>query len=554
MPGSDISYASGTSERPLAGLTIGQALRRRAAADPDGLALVSRHQGVRLTWSELLGRAELVGRALLGAGIQPGDRVGIWSATRAEWTELQLGSALAGAILVNINPSYRASELEYALNKVGIRLLVTAESFRDADYLAMLSAVRPRSPSIERLVTLGPRAEGPAELTWDELLGAPAVSTERLWEREAGLDPDDAVNIQFTSGTTGAPKGATLTHHNIVNNADIIAGVLGYTSADRVCIPVPLYHCFGMGIGNLGCLMSGAAMVYPAEAFEAGATLATIAEERCSSIYGVPTMFISMLEHPGFASFDLSSLRTGVMAGAPCPIELMRRVISEMHAEQITIAYGMTETSPVSTMTRRDDDLERRTTTVGRALPHTEVKIVDPETGLPVPVGSTSELCSRGYLVTPGYWEDEEATRQAVRRGWMHTGDLAVMDERGYFNIVGRLTDMVIRGGENIYPREVEEVLFQHPAVASVQVVGVPDERLGEELAAFVVLKSGTGAEPEELRRFCRERLARFKVPRHICFIEEFPMTVTGKIQKFRLREEAIERLNLHAAAAIRTA
>jgi len=559
------SYASGVSERPLSGLTLGAALRQRADAQPDDLALVSRHQGIRLTWRQLEQRARAVAAGLMAAGIQPGDRVGIWSATASQWTELQFGSAMTGAVLVNINPSYRASELQYALTKVGVRMLVTASGFRDADYLGMISEVRAACPDLELVVGLDPLAGAKADFTWDELVrpgwapdgarpGSPQEWAAELQARMDGIDPDDPVNIQFTSGTTGQPKGATLSHHNIVNNADVIAGVLGYGPADKVCIPVPLYHCFGMGIGNLGCLLSGSTIVYPAESFDPGATLEAISQERCTSIYGVPTMFIAMLEQPGFGSFDLTSLRTGVMAGAPCPIELMRRVVAEMHAEDMTICYGMTETSPVSTMTRRDDDLIRRTSSVGRPLPHTEVRLVDPDTDLMVPRGTPGELCTRGYLVMSGYWEDADATRRAVRRGWMHTGDLAVMDEDGYLNIVGRLTDMVIRGGENIYPREVEEVLFEHPGVASVQVVGVPDARMGEELAAFVVVRADATLEEEDIREFCRSRLAHFKVPRHVCFTTEFPMTVTGKVQKFRLRQEAIERLGLQAADNIATA
>ena len=559
------SYASGVAERPLLGLTLGAALQERASTQPDDLALVSRHQGIRLTWRQLDEQARSVAQGLVAAGIQPGERVGIWAPTAAEWTLLQFGSAMAGAILVNINPSYRASELQYALAKVGVRLLVTAPRFRDADYLGMIAGVRADCPDLEMVVCLEPQAGAEADATWEDLVragwapdgdrpGAPAAWDAELRTRMEGIDPDDPVYIQFTSGTTGQPKGATLSHHNIVNNADVIAGVLGYGPADKVCIPVPLYHCFGMGIGNLGCLLSGSTIVYPADSFEPGATLAAISEEWCTSIYGVPTMFIAMLEHPDFGSFDLTSLRTGVMAGAPCPIELMRRVVAEMNAEEMTICYGMTETSPVSTMTRRDDDLIRRTSSVGRPLPHTEVKLVDPDTGRIVPRGQPGELCSRGYLVMSGYWEDLESTRRSVRHGWMHTGDLGVMDADGYLNIVGRLTDMVIRGGENIYPREVEEVLFEHPGVASVQVVGVPDARMGEELAAFVVVRAGASIDEDEVREFCRSRLARFKVPRHVCFTDEFPMTVTGKVQKFRLREEAIQRLGLQAAAGIETA
>ncbi|HVA43625.1 MAG TPA: AMP-binding protein [Acidimicrobiales bacterium] len=559
------SYASGVSEHPLLGVTLGAALSERAADQPDDLALISRHQGIRLTWHQLDEQARSVARGLMAAGIEPGDRVGIWSPSAAQWTLLQFGSAMAGAILVNINPSYRAAELQYALAKVGVRLLVTAAGFRDADYLGMIAEVRPDCPHLEMVVCLDPQVGAKADATWDDLVrtgwapdgvrsGTPEAWDAELDVRMEVIDPDDPVNIQFTSGTTGQPKGATLSHHNIVNNADVIAGVLGYGPGDKVCIPVPLYHCFGMGIGNLGCLLSGSTIVYPADSFDPGATLEAISEEGCTSIYGVPTMFIAMLEHPDFGSFDLASLRTGVMAGAPCPIELMRRVVAEMHAEEMTICYGMTETSPVSTMTRRDDDLIRRTSSVGRPLPHTEIKLVDPETGRIVPRGQPGELCSRGYLVMSGYWDDADATRRSVRHGWMHTGDLAVMDEDGYLNIVGRLTDMVIRGGENIYPREVEEVLFEHPGVASVQVVGVPDARMGEELAAFVVVRAGASVDEDEIRQFCRARLARFKVPRHVCFTDEFPMTVTGKVQKFRLRDQAIERLGLQAAAGIETA
>ena len=510
-----------------------------------------------MSWRELADRTEALALGLLGIGIEPGDRVGIWSPTCFEWTVLQFAAARAGAILVNVNPAYRPSELAYALRQSGVRVLVTARRFKTSDYLAMVAEVRSELPALERVVVIGSeRAPGADDLLFDELVAAGRdIDIARLTEREARLDPDDPINIQYTSGTTGNPKGATLTHHNILNNARSIADVLGYTEADRVCIPVPLYHCFGMGIGTLGCVASGATMVYPAESFAAEPTLDAIAEERCTSIYGVPTMFIAMLESPRFGDLDLSSLRTGIMAGAPCPIEVMKRVVTDMHAEEMTIAYGMTETAPVSTMTRRSDDVDRRTSTVGTPLPHVEVKVVDPATGATVPTGTPGELCSRGYLVMDGYWEDADATSAAIdRRGWMHTGDLAVMDTNGYVNIVGRSKDMVIRGGENIYPREIEEVLFQHPAVASAQVIGVPDARMGEELMAWVTFREGDAATEDELRAFCRERLAHFKVPRYWKIASEFPMTVTGKVQKFKIREIAIAELGLADAAAIQTA
>jgi fatty-acyl-CoA synthase len=551
------SYASGASEQSLSGETIGDCLAATARRFSDGLALVSRAQRVRLTWRELADQTEALALGLLAIGIENGDRVGIWSPTCVEWTVLQFAAARVGAILVNVNPAYRSAELSYALGQSGVRVLVTAPRFKTSDYLAMVAQVRAELPALERVVVIGSdRAAGAEDLLFDELNSAGReVDLVRLAEREAGLDPDDPINIQYTSGTTGNPKGATLTHHNILNNARSVAGVLGYTEADRVCIPVPLYHCFGMGLGTLGCVASGATMVYPAESFAADSTLDAIAEERCTSIYGVPTMFIAMLESPRFGDLDLSSLRTGIMAGAPCPIEVMKRVVTEMHADEMTIAYGMTETSPAATMTRRTDDLDRRTSTVGTVLPHVEVKIVDPATGATVPTGTPGELCSRGYLVMAGYWEDVDATKAAVDDGgWMHTGDLAVMDADGYVNIVGRSKDMVIRGGENIYPRAIEEVLFQHPAVAAAQVIGVPDTRMGEELMAWVTFREGDNATEDELRAFCRERLAHFKVPRYWKITSEFPMTVTGKVQKFKMRETAIAELGLATAAAIQTA
>jgi fatty-acyl-CoA synthase len=540
----ELSYVSGISEAPLSGDPIGRLVARRAAASGDRLALVSGHQGIRLTWSELADEATAVARGLLALGVEPGDRVGIWAPACVEWTALQLGSAMVGAVLVNINPAYLAGELGYALSKVGVRVLVAATGFRGADYLAMIKEVRSRCPALERVVVVG--SDGPvvggvdADMTWPDMVQAgEGIDIGAVEARERRCDPDDAINIQFTSGTTGRPKGATLTHHNVVNNGAIIGRQLLYDENDAVCIPVPLYHCFGMGIGNLGCLSSGATIVYPAEAFEPLATLEALAEERCTSIYGVPTMFIAMLAHPRFAEFDLTALRTGIMAGAPCPIEIMKRVVDEMHASALTIAYGMTETAPASTLTRIDDPLDVRVSTVGSALPHTEIKIADPATGTALDRGQRGEICARGYLVMQGYWDDREATERAVVHGWMHTGDLGTMDEAGNVSVVGRLTDMIIRGGENIYPREIEELLFTHPAVESVQVVGVPDEKFGEEVAVFVITAQGAAVSEEEIRAFCRERLARFKVPRHVFHVDEFPMTVTGKIQKFRLQEVA---------------
>jgi fatty-acyl-CoA synthase len=548
-----LSYVSGVADAPLSGETIGHLLERRATLSGERLALVSRHQGLRLTWSELSDGARSVARGLLALGVEPGDRVGIWAPACVEWTELQLGSAMVGAILVNINPSYLSGELAYALGKVGVRFLFAVAGFREADYFAMIKEIRGTCPSLDRVIAIG--TDGPvtggveADITWSEMLdGGLAIDVGEVDARLRRCDPDDPINIQFTSGTTGRPKGATLTHHNVVNNGAILGRQLGYTEEDAVCIPVPLYHCFGMGIGNLGCMATGATIVYPAAAFDALATLQALAEERCTSIYGVPTMFIAMLGHPRFAEFDLTSLRTGIMAGAPCPIEIMKRVVDEMHASAMTIAYGMTETAPASTLTRIDDPLEVRVSTVGSALPHTEIKIADPATGAVVERGDRGEICARGYLVMSGYWGDGDATAEAVVNGWMKTGDLGTMDDDGNVSVVGRLTDMVIRGGENIYPREIEEVLFTHTAVESAQVVGIPDEKFGEELAAFVITVPGAEVDAEEIRDFCRERLARFKVPRHVFLVEEFPMTVTGKIQKFVLRRQAADTLGLEVA------
>jgi fatty-acyl-CoA synthase len=508
-----------------------------AAAHGDVPALVARHQGIRWTYAELNEQVERCARALVAAGVAKGDRVGIWSPNNAEWVIVQFATARVGAILVNINPSYRAHELEYALRQSGCSLLLLAPGFKDADYRELLASVD--APRLRRSVVLGDE--------WDELLAeGDGVGGDALHAREAELDFDDPINIQYTSGTTGFPKGATLSHHNILNNGFFIGEILGYTPEDRVCIPVPFYHCFGMVLGNLAVVTHGACIVLPSEAFEARAVLETVAEERCTSLYGVPTMFIAELAEPDFADFDLTSVRTGIMAGSPCPIEVMKRVQSEMHMSEVTICYGMTETSPVSTQTRRDDPLEKQVSTVGSVHPHVEVKVVDPASGHTADRGETGELCTRGYCVMLGYWENEEATREAIDPArWMHTGDLAVMDEEGYVNIVGRIKDMIIRGGENVYPREIEEFLYTHAAIADVQVIGVPDERYGEEICAWVVLREGAELDEEELKEFCRDRIARFKIPRYVRFVDEFPMTVTGKVQKFKMRELEIEERGL---------
>jgi fatty-acyl-CoA synthase len=549
------SYVHGASGVPLLGETIGQNLDRTAARFPDRDALVSVHQGVRQTWAEFHAAVEEVARGLLALGIEPGDRVGIWSPNNAEWATLQYATAKAGAILVNVNPAYRTSELAYALGQSGVSTLVLAPGFRQADYLAMVEAVADQTPALSRRIVLG--GEEPAgAMSWDDLRAAAGrASIDQLRAREALLQFDDPINIQYTSGTTGFPKGATLSHHNILNNGFFIGEGCGYSEADRVCIPVPLYHCFGMVLGNLACSTHGAAMVYPAEGFDPEATLAAVQAERCTALYGVPTMFIAELEHPRFAEFRLDSLRTGIMAGSPCPVEVMKKVQSDMHMAEVTICYGMTETSPVSFQTALDDPVDKRVATVGRVHPHVEVKVIDPDSGRIVERGAPGELCTRGYVVMLGYWENDEATAAAIdRAGWMHTGDLATLDADGYANIVGRIKDMVIRGGENIYPREVEEFLYQHPAVSDVQVVGVPDERYGEELCAWVRRKEGQATDGDELREWCRGKIASFKIPRYWRFVDEFPMTVTGKVQKFKMREASIAELGLERAAGTETA
>ncbi|HET7568684.1 MAG TPA: AMP-binding protein [Gaiellaceae bacterium] len=541
-----ISYQQGLGDVPLRGETIGEMWDATVAAHGDRDALVSRHQGIRWTYAEMQEQVERCARGLLARGVRAGDRVGIWAPNCAEWVVLQFATAKVGAILVNVNPSYRLHELEYGLRQSGCSLLVLAPGFRDADYRELVAAAD--TPELRQTVVLGD--------DWERLLAdGDAVPVEELRAREAEQAFDLPINIQYTSGTTGFPKGATLSHHNILNNGFFIGEELGYTPADRVCIPVPFYHCFGMVLGNLAVVTHGACIVIPAEAFEPGAVLATVAEERCTSLYGVPTMFIAELAHPEFASFDLSTLRTGIMAGSPCPVEVMRRVTSEMHMHEVTICYGMTETSPVSTQTPRGAPLDKQVGTVGRVHPHVEVKIVDPVSGRTLPRGEAGELCTRGYSVMLGYWQDEDATRAAIDAGrWMHTGDLATMDDEGYVNVVGRIKDMIIRGGENVYPREIEEFLYTHPEITDVQVFGVPDERYGEEICAWIVVKDGSALDEESVREFCQGKIARFKVPRYVRVVDAFPMTVTGKVQKFRMREQEIEERGLQAAASAQTA
>ena len=548
---SDLSYSHGASPVPLLGETIGDNLRRVAAACPDADAVVDVPSGRRWTYAEFDADTDTLARGLIATGMAAGDRVGIWSPNCAEWVLLQYATAKAGVVLVNINPAYRSHEVAYALNQSGVRHLVSATTFKTSDYRAMVEEVRGGLPELAAVTYLG-------SPEWDALMAAGTAlpgGPDPLAEREAGLSFDDPINIQYTSGTTGFPKGATLSHHNILNNGFFIGEGCRYTRADRVCIPVPFYHCFGMVLGNLACTTHGACIVIPAPAFDPAASLRAVQTERCTSLYGVPTMFIAELGLPDFASYDLSTLRTGIMAGSPCPVEVMKRVISEMHMSEVTICYGMTETSPVSTQTLADDDTERRVSTVGRVHPHVEVKIIDPGAGQVVPRGTAGELCTRGYSVMLGYWDDEEQTRAAIDAArWMHTGDLAIMDDAGYLNIAGRIKDMVIRGGENIYPREVEEFLYSHPAIEDVQVIGVPDARYGEELCAWVKLRPGTELSLEDLRAYCTGKIAHYKIPRYLRISDDFPMTVTGKVQKFKMREVSVAELDLGDAAGVQTA
>ncbi len=542
------SYVSGPSTQPLLGETIGQNLRRTAEKFPDRDALVVPYQGYRATYRQFWEETSKVARGLLVRGVKKGDRVGIWAPNRAEWVEMQYATARIGVILVNVNPAYRTHELEYALKHSGVSTLVLAKAFRQTDYVEMVREVRLRCPELKQTIVI--------EDDWADLKhDAQRFSEEELGHLERELQFDDAINIQYTSGTTGFPKGATLSHHNILNNGYFIGEFCGYTEQDRVCIPVPFYHCFGMVLGNMAITSHGAAMVIPGESFDPLAVMKTVQDERCTSLYGVPTMFIAELEHPEFKRFDFSSLRTGIMAGSPCPVEVMKRVQKDMHMPEVTICYGMTETSPVSTQSRPHDSLEKRVSTVGQVHPHVEVKIIDPTTGRVVPRNTPGELCTRGYSVMLGYWGDPHATREAIDDGrWMHTGDLATIDDQGYVKIVGRIKDMVLRGGENIFPREVEEFLYTMPGVSDVQVIGVPDAKYGEELMAWVKLRPGVTLSGDEIRSFCKGKIATYKIPRYYKFVDGFPMTVSGKIQKYKMREQSIHELGLEKAAAIETA
>ena len=557
-PRDDLSYVRGSTDIPLSDATVSRLLRGTAATHPDRPAVIFREQNIRWTWREFADEVDVLASGLSSLGVEAGDRVGVWSPNRSEWLLTQFATARIGAILVNINPAYRLAELEYALNKVGCKALIAAEQFKTSKYLDMLQTLAPelataepgsldaaRFPGLRAVIRMG-EGSTPGMLRFPDVMsrGRDLLDTAQLDTLESTLSADDPINIQFTSGTTGNPKGATLTHHNVVNNGRYIARSMLLSELDSLCIPVPLYHCFGMVLAVLACVSVGAAMVFPGEAFDPAATLAAVDEERCTALHGVPTMFIAELDLPNFDKYDLSRLRTGIMAGSPCPIETMKKVVSRMHLGEITIAYGMTETSPVSFQSSTTDPLDKRTTTVGQIQPHLEVKLVDP-LGEIVPVGETGELCTRGYSVMKGYWGDEEKTREAIIDGWMHTGDLATLDAQGYCNIVGRLKDMLIRGGENIYPREIEEFLFRHPKIQSVQVFGVPDSKYGEEVCAWIVLRQGEDATVEDIREFCQGQIAHYKIPRHIRFVDELPMTVTGKVQKFIMRAKMIAELKL---------
>ncbi|WP_418064242.1 AMP-binding protein [Pimelobacter simplex] len=539
----ELSYAAGETTTPLLEETIGANLERTVARWPDREALVEVASGRRWTWREFDHAVDEVARGLIGLGIGKGDRVGMWAPNCAEWTIVQFGAAKAGAVLVNVNPSYRTHEFAYAVNQSGLRLLLAATSFKTSDYRGMVEEVTGKGevPGLERTLYVDTD-------DWQTLIDAGAgLPADALTERQRELSPDDAINIQYTSGTTGFPKGATLSHRNILNNGFFVTELINFSEQDRLCIPVPFYHCFGMVMANLGCVTHGATMVIPAPGFDPAITLRTVQDEKCTGVYGVPTMFIAMQNHADFATYDLSTLRTGIMAGSICPVEVMKRCISEMHMAEVSIAYGMTETSPVSCQTRADDDLDRRTATIGRAAPHVEIKIVDPVTGETVPRGEPGEFCTKGYSVMLGYWNDPEKTAEAIDAdGWMHTGDLAVMREDGYANIVGRIKDMVIRGGENIYPREIEEFLYTHPDVEDVQVVGVPDAKYGEELCAWIRIRPGaTPLDAEAVKAFATGKLAHYKIPRYVMLVDEFPMTVTGKIRKIEMRERSTEILGL---------
>jgi fatty-acyl-CoA synthase len=557
----ELSYVAGDKSRPLIEMPIGQYFDDVCARYPATDALISCHQDIRLTYGQLQQAVNALAASLMRLGLKKGDRVGLWALNSAEWAITQFATAKAGLILVNINPAYRVWELKYALNKVECRALILSPAFKNSDYIAMINELAPELahsepgglqakelPALRWVIRLG-TGKTAGMLNFDELLAAPSLAElDALAELGRSLDANDAINIQFTSGTTGLPKGATLTHRNILNNGYFVAEAIRLQAGDKLCIPVPLYHCFGMVMGNLGCLTHASAMVYASESFDPGAVLKALAEERCVGVYGVPTMFIAMLDHPDRAKFEMPSLRTGIMAGSPCPVEVMKKVVDVLGMREVTIAYGMTETSPVSFQSATDDPIERRVSTIGRVQPHCEVKIVD-EAGNTVPRGVPGELCTRGYSVMKGYWADPEKTAEAVdAEGWMHTGDLATIDAEGYGNIVGRMKDMVIRGGENIYPREVEEFLYSHPKIRDVQVVGVPDPKFGEELCAWIVPQAGETLSEQDVANYCKGQIAHYKIPRYIRFVDGFPMTVTGKIQKFRIRDAMKEELGLEEA------
>jgi len=562
------SYTSGISDTPLLGVTIGDLFDLTVEKYPDHPALISRHQNIRLTYRELQDQVNQCAKGLMALGLRKGQRIGIWSPNRTEWCITQFATSKIGAILVNINPAYRLHELEYVLKQSGCSALVIAPQFKTSNYVELMYSLAPELslskegklksallPDLTTVICLGPE-KIPGMFSWDEVLAmSDSESDDQLRQRQSEQEFDDPINIQYTSGTTGFPKGATLSHHNILNNGYFVASLQNFTHEDKLCIPVPLYHCFGMVMGNLGCVTHGATMVYPSEGFEPLAVLQAVQAERCTALYGVPTMFIGELDHPDFGLFDLSSLRTGVMAGSPCPVEVMKRVIKLMNMREVEICYGMTETSPVSTQTRLDSTMEKRVSTVGIIHPHLEIKIIDPETEKVVPLGTPGELCTRGYSVMLGYWNNPEATAESIDSArWMHTGDQATLDAEGYINIVGRIKDMIIRGGENIYPREIEEFLYTHPKISEVQVIGVPDPKYGEEIMAWVKVKPGEQVTEEELKEYCKGKIAHNKIPRHLKVVDSFPMTVTGKIQKFLMRQQSTEELGLQGSASIRTA
>ncbi len=554
-----LSYVSGTSDRPLLGMTIGDLFDKTVASFPNNDALISRHQNLRYTYSQLQQEVNRCARGLLKMGVTKGERVGIWSPNNAQWCITQLATAKIGAILVNINPSYRTHELAYALKHSGTNTLILEGEFKHSHYANMICELVPelnnstpnklsseKLPDLKRVICLNDDLAAEGMYTWSDLMAMhDQVTQVELNAIQARLQFDDPINIQYTSGTTGAPKGATLSHHNILNNGYFVAEGMALTNQDRVVIPVPLYHCFGMVMGNLGCITHGATMIYPSDGFDPEITLQTVEEEQATALYGVPTMFIAELEHPNFANYDLSHLRTGIMAGSNCPIEVMKKVIAQMNMKDVTICYGMTETSPVSFQTRMDAPIEKRVSTVGTIHPHLEVKLVNPESGEVVERGEKGELCTRGYSVMLGYWNNEQATKESIVNGWMHTGDLAQMDEEGYVAITGRIKDLIIRGGENIYPRELEEFFYTHPAISDVQVIGVPDQKYGEEVMAWIKVHEGKTLDEEELKAFCKGKIAHYKVPRYFKFTQDFPMTVTGKIQKFKMRDMSMEELGI---------